>query len=240
MGELIINPAELITPEFQLQLKAFTEKWYRRYEDISHEKTPQVDATGKEIVRKKGNTGFDYIEESYMRNQLDKHFPGWTLDMAAPLHFLGAEWVVAQVMLVIVDPSLLAFGINPPVRKFYGTDSVRIQYNKGQPHTPEYIVDIGDNCKQAVTSAMKFAINRMCHIGDDIYGKRLEMDGAGTTIDVIENILELNRDASSFQAWVKERKLSWTDVLKILKITELTQITDYFEAYKKIKEDKGW
>ena len=75
-----------------------------------------------------------------MRECLDKHFPGWSWEAAAPLHFLGAEWVVAQGHLIIVDEHLIAFGIQPPIRKFYGVDSVRIQYGQGKPHTPENIV----------------------------------------------------------------------------------------------------
>ncbi len=40
----------------------------------------------------------------------------------------------------------------------------------------ENIIDVGDNCKQAVTSALKYAANRLTRIGDDVYGKRLEYE----------------------------------------------------------------
>lgn len=225
-----------ITQDFLAKVKTFNEDWYQRYRDIGAEPTPQVDGTGKKIINKKGSTGYDYIEETYMRDMLDKHFPGWSQTMAAPLHFLGAEWVVAQIDLAIVDVGLLAFGISPPVRHFYGVDSVRIQFKKDTPHLPENIIDVGDNCKQAVTSAVKFAINRMTRIGDDIYGKRLEYDGAGT----YESIVETNPTAEAFGNWVTSHKGNWSEILDILKVKEMSQVTDWEEAYKKVKEKKGW
>lgn len=177
---------ELSFPE---RLALFKAEWYKHLQSIASEVTPKVDDCGRGIIQRRPD-GFDYIVESYMRDRLDYHFPGWSWESAAPLHFLGAEWVVAQGHLVIPDPYLAACGIQPPVRKFFGCDSVRIQYKTikqkdlsgkeakvSLPHTPENIVDVGDNCKQANTAALKFSINRLCRIGDDVYGKRLEVSG---------------------------------------------------------------
>jgi hypothetical protein len=217
-------------------IDAFKQEWYQFYRNISDEKTPAMDGTGKKIIDKKGSTGYDYIEESHMRNMLDKHFPGWSWEAAAPLQFLGSEWVVAQGHLCIVDSHLMAFGIVPPVRKFYGVDSVRIQFKKDTQHVPENIVDVGDNCKQAVTSALKFAINRMCRIGDDVYGKRTEYDGAGT----IDDMMIAHPGAASFSKWISEKKGTWSEIFRILGVKSIDDIKDFDEARFKVKSVKGW
>ena len=177
--KLILTNTDLWSPEFLKKVEGFKRDWTKHYKKVSKEKTPDVDGTGNKIICKRPD-GYDYIIEAYMRDCLDKHFPGWSWEMAAPLHFLGSEWVVAQGHLVIIDEHLLAFGITPPVRKFYGVDSVRVQFGRDKLHTPENIVDVGDNCKQASTAALKYAINRLTHIGDDVYGKRIEEQGMGT------------------------------------------------------------
>ena len=222
--------------EFLAKVKEFKKDWRKKYKDISKEKTPAVDGTGKKIINKKGSTGYDYIEESYMRDCLDKYFPGWSQEMAAPLHFLGAEWVVAQLHLCIIDEFLIPFGIVPPIRKFYGVDSVRIQYKQGAIHNPENIVDVGDNCKQAVTSALKYAINRMTHIGDDVYGKRIEEEGAGS----LEDVVMASGDGTSFGRWVADNKLKWSEVFQVLGVKGVNEIVDFKEAIGKIKAKKGW
>ncbi len=236
----------ILTPEFHSRIEQFKKEWYKKYRDIGKEKTPRYDGTGKEIVKQKGTTGYDYIEETYIRDRLDKHFPGWSWEIAAPLHFLGAEWVVAQGHLIVIDESLLAFNIIPPVRKFYGVDSVRIQYAKGMPHTQENIIDVGDNCKQAVTSALKYAANRLTRIGDDVYGKRLEMEGAGSIEDVLsgksndnkENaVIETNDNVQykAFGEFLAKEKIRWSEVYEIL---GTRHITDYRDAFAKVRQAK--
>ncbi len=230
----------LITQEFAARIKAFNEEWYKKYRDIGAEPTPQVDGNGKKIINKKGSTGYDYIEETYMRDMLDKHFPGWAWEKAGGLQFLGSEWVVADGHLIIVDEHLTAFGIVPPTRRFWGADSVRIQYKSGAPHTPENIVDVGDNVKQAITSALKYAINRMTRIGDDIYGKRLEYEGAGTTEEVFENILENSPSQSVLNELVKKNKGKWSEVFFILNVGGADEIKDWKKAIATVRKAKNW
>lgn len=223
-----------ISSEFKKKVKAFKAEWYKKYKDISKEKTPQVDGSGRKIIDKKGN--YDYIIVAYMVECLDKHFPGWSWEYAAPLQFLGAEWVVAQGTLCIIDESLLAFDVKPPYRKFYGCNAARITYPQGATHTIEKIIDIGNNVKSANTEAMKVAINRLTHIGDDVYGKRIEEEGAGS----LEDVLLASDDSASFGRWVADNKLSFGEVMKILGVSAMTEITDYVDAMKKIKTAKGW
>lgn len=243
-----MNETALITPEFLARVQQFKADWFKVYQDISNEATPRVDGNGKKIVNRRPD-GYDYIEESHVRNMLDKHFPGWTWEMASELHFLGGEWVVAQGHLIIIDAHLMAFGINPPVRKFYGVDAVRIQYRtmidpkdtKGKaripsPHEPGNIVDVGDNCKQAVTAALKYAANRLCRIGDDVYGKRTEYDGAGT----VEMQIESNPNVENFSRWVTEHHGIWSEIFEILGTQDLATVTDWNIARDKVKAVKKW
>jgi len=206
-------------------------------EPYSKEFLAKIDGTGRKIIDKRSD-GWDYIIEAYMRECLDKHFPGWSWEAAAPLHFLGAEWVVAQGHLCIIDQHLLAFNINPPIRKFYGVDSVRIQYRQNSVHTdPKNIIDVGDNCKQANTSAMKYAINRLTHIGDDVYGKRIEEEGAGAYEELVKmEGASPDIKQKAFNELVKNKRMPWSKVFEILKVKNLSEITDYEEAYNKIKE----
>jgi hypothetical protein len=180
---------------FLARIDNFKKEWSAFYDKVSHEDTPVMDEGGTYVIRKRPD-GYRYIIEQYMRKMLNKHFPGWSWE-GMPLHFLGAEWVVAQGHLTIFDPYLAALGQNP-WRKYYGQDAVRIQYRtrkvtdpetkeqKTVPmeHIPENIVDIGDNCKSAATAALKVAINRLCGIGDDIYGKRITEEAASEGGDV--------------------------------------------------------
>lgn len=246
----------VISDEFKERVKAFKKDFANKYEEISKEETPRIDGNGNKIVDRRPD-GKDYIIEAYMRSRLDQHFPGWSSTAAAPLHFLGAEWVVAQVELSIIDEHLLAFGISPPIRKFYGVDSVRIQYrtcpcrksNSNIPrpdcqicngtgslsHTPENIIDVGDNCQSAVTGALKRAINRLTHIGDDIYGKRVEYEGAGS----YETVLQTTGGFSSFTQLLKDHGISPSEAMKLLGIADFKEVDDFAEAWNKIKEAKG-
>ena len=216
------------------KIKAFRKDWSKRYKQISKEKTPQVDGSGRKVIDKKGN--YDFIIAAYMVECLDKHFPGWTWQYVAPLQFLGAEWVVAQGELCIVDEKLLAFGIQPPYRKYYGCGAARVMYPKDGAHTVEKTIDINNNVKSANTEAMKVAINRLTHIGDDVYGKRIEEEGAGS----LEDVVMQQGNATSFGRWVADNKLRWSEVFTILGVEKLDQIVDFKEAIGKIKEAKGW
>jgi len=230
----MVNTFDLITPEFQDKINVFRKEWTEYYQNIGREETPEFDGSGKKIISKKGTTGYDYIEESWMRSKLDQHFPGWSQIMSAPLHFLGAEWVVAQIELQIIDFGLIPLGITPPIRKFYGVDSVRIQYKKDTEHTPDNIVDVGDNCKQAVTSALKYAINRLTRIGDDIYGKRTEMESAGS----MEEVIKMSNNMTMFTKYLGKHKILSSEVFRILGINSYDDIKDVNKALNKIKEKK--
>lgn len=227
------------SPELQAKIAKFKEEWYQEHKKVSNEPTPTYDGNGKQIVKRRPD-GKDYVDVAWLVDRLNKHFPGWSWEAAAPLHFLGAEWVVAQGHLCIVDEKLLAFGINPPIRKYYGVDSTRIQYKKDSPHTPDNIIDVGDNCQSANTLAMKRAINRLCGISDDVYGKRVEGEGAGTIESGLSGEVEISveNQARMFGKFLQDRKILVSQALTVLSeklgkpIIKLSEIEDYQQAYK--------
>jgi len=216
------------------KVRTFKKDWFKHYKKISKEKTPQVDGSGKKIRDFKGN--YEFIIAAYMVECLDKHFPGWSWQYVAPLQFLGAEWIVAQGELLIVDEKLLAFGIQPPYRKYYGCGAARVMYPQNTAHEIGKIIDINNNVKAANTEAMKVAINRLTHIGDDVYGKRVEEEGMGSYEDVV---IQQN-DATSFGRWVANNKLKWSDVFQLLEVKGINEISDFSKAMATIKEAKGW
>lgn len=222
--------------EFNKKIKEFKKDWYKFYQNISKEKTPQVDGKGKKIIDKRPWDGLEYIIDAYMDECLDKHFPGWSWKKAGGLQFLGSEYVSADGELWILDEKLLAFGVNPPYRVFWGGGAARISYKTGKEHTPENLVDIDKNIKAAITEAKKYAINRLTGIGDDIYGKRIETEGAGSLEDVVMS----SNSATDFGRWVADSKLKWGDVFKILNVKGIDDIKDFKEAIKIIQKEKGW
>lgn len=207
---------------------------YKHHQEVSHESTPLVDGNGKQVIKHRPD-GKDYIEDSWMNDRLNRHFPGWSWERAGGIQFLGSEWVCADGELSIIDLSLIPLGVNP-IRKYWSGDAVRIQFKKDMPHTIENVIDIGDNVQSAITGAKKRAINRLCGIGDDIYGKRVESEGAGT----FDSMIEANANAKTFAVWIESKKLAWSEVLKILKISDLSEVSDWDSATKKIKEAKKW
>lgn len=236
------NPAEtfhelmVLDSEMQKKIAAFKKDWYKLYKNISKEKTPQVDGSGQKIIRQRSWDGLDYIIDAYMDECLDKHFPGWSWKKAGGLNFLGSEWVAADGELWVIDEKMLAFGIQPPYRVFWGGGAARVQYKTGKPHTPENVIDIDKVIKSAITEAKKYAINRLTGIGDDVYGKRIQEEGAGSYEDVV---IQQN-DATSFGRWVSDNKLQWSFVFSILEVKSIDEIKDFGEAIKKIKLAKEW
>jgi len=133
--------------------------------------------------------GYDYVEEGYMRKKLNDLYPIWSWELNE-IQFLGGEWCWARGTLVILD--------NGVQRKYGAAASHRITYKRGTPHTPENIIDVGNNIKAANSDAFKVAVNRLCNIADDIYRKQVELPKNLTSnqIEKIQTLLEnLNNSA---------------------------------------------
>lgn len=223
-----------ITKEFKETVQKLKKEMHKQYKTISKIDTPRMERDGSEIVKKRPD-GYEYIEERYMRFALDEHFPGWSWQIDEQ-QFLGAEWVVLRGTLTIIDPYLASIGIIPPIRKFSGIESARIMYKRNMPHSPDNIVSIGNNCKAANSAALKVAINRLTHIGDDIYGKRVDDEGMGS----VEMVLETNPTGGAarkvFMDFVTRHHIPYNEVFATLQVKNFTEITNFAEAQDKLQE----
>ena len=228
------QPIALYSKEFLDRIRQFKTDMHKFYTDIGAEKTPKYDGAGREIIKKRPD-GYDYIVEGYMRKKLDQYFPGWSWEQGI-IQFLG-EWIVTSAHLVIIDEHLLAFNIQPPVRRFFGSGADRIQFKRDKPHTPEYVVDIDKNVATSNTKALKRSINRLTNIGDDVYGKRIDEEGAGSLEEVIMATDEPSKAKDMFLMYIKPMLVS--KVLAILEIKSLSDITDYQLAFQTLKEKLG-
>lgn len=130
-----------------------------KHREISQRTTP------KSQVKSRPD-GFDYVDEAYMRSELNKNYPVWSWKPAGeqPVQFLGSEWAIVAGELVVEDEGV--------VRRFFSPGSARVQFKRNQPHTPENVIDIDKNLASANTNGFKRAINRLCNIADDVYRKQ--------------------------------------------------------------------
>jgi hypothetical protein len=121
--------------------------------------------------KKRRPDGFDYVDEGYMRHQLNQHYPAWSWQIV-DTEWLGSEWIIVRGELHIID--------NGVPRKYASIGATRIQFKRdkktGMPmeHGPENVVDIDKNVATANTNAFKRAVNRLCDIANDVYKKSVE------------------------------------------------------------------
>lgn len=188
-------------------------KIIRMIKELSDAKTPKF------VIKKKGN--YDTVRGSFMLDSLKELFPGrWSWVSTHPTQFLGAEWIYSEGELVILWPS-------GHVQKFLGKAAHRIAYAKDAAHTHDNIIDLGNDVKASNTEALKFAINRLIGIADDVY-RQNEVEGW----DLSDEDLELCREISDvigqinqkyqekFQSMIDERYnngASFIDTLKLLR-----------------------
>jgi len=204
----------------------------KHYRDISNTATPELDSKGNKIVKTRPD-GFDYLEEAYMRTKLDELFPGWSWEQGK-VTLIGLEWIAVDGHLSIIDEYLLAFGIVPPTRKFFSTGAARIQFKQHMPHTPENVIDIDKTIKSANSNAFKAGINRLCRIGDDVYGKRV--DDEGFTVEDLITTLESNDPIirKILFDYLSTNKILHTKAWQRLGIKNWSEVIDWKEAYYKI------
>lgn len=121
-----------------------------KHDYVSNIPTPKV------FVKDKG--GFDYVDEAYMRNQMNKHYPIWKWEIIK-YEFVGTEAIAVQGRLTIVDSGI--------ERHFDAVAAHRIARNQ------KGYVDLGNDLKAANSDCFKVAVNRLCNIADDVYRKQI-------------------------------------------------------------------
>ena len=119
-----------------------------KHDFVSNIPTPKV------FIKDKG--GFDYVDEAYMRNQLNAHYPIWKWEIIK-YEFIGDKVISLHGRLTIIDHSV--------ERHFDSVAAHRIASNQ------KGYVDLGNDLKAANSDCFKVAVNRLCNIADDVYRK---------------------------------------------------------------------
>ena len=151
-------------------------------EDILQSKHNNVSGipTPKAFVKDKG--GFDYVDEAYMRHQLNTHYPIWKWEIVK-YEFIGDQAISLHGRLTIVD-----HGVE---RYFDSVAAHRIASNsKGY-------VDIGNDLKAANSDCFKVAVNRLCNIADDVYRKQIP--NLELSLEQISNITDLSQEVGNYE-----------------------------------------
>ena len=189
--KIINNDGSLIEIEDHLQSK---------HDLVSSVPTPRV------FVKDKG--GFEYVDEAYMRNQLNAHYPIWKWEIIK-YEFVGDKAIAIHGRLTIIDG-----GVD---RHFDSVAAHRIASNQ------KGYVDLGNDLKAANSDAFKVAVNRLCNVADDIYRKIIPdlnlttdqkeslsvlLDGldGGFARDIKTKIKDMSINSTNYEATVRKLK----------------------------------
>ena len=134
---------------------------FRMAEAMLREKHVVVSDTVTPSYYVKDKNGLDYVDEAYMRHQLNKHYPMWTWEIKE-WKFLGDKSIVVHGKLTIND--------NGITRHFESVAAHRVAISR---KNGDY-VDFGNDLKAANSDCFKVAVNRLCNVADDVYRKKVE------------------------------------------------------------------
>jgi|TARA_R110002051_G_scaffold19567_4_gene54407 hypothetical protein len=143
-----------------------------KHDEISKQKTSPLYVQKREGP---GGRTLEYVDEGYMRQILNTHYPLWSWEMIK-YEFLGKEAVAVHGRLTIID--------NGVPRSFDALAAHRIALLKSSGN----FVDLGNDMKSANTEAFKVACNRLCNIADDVYRKSILSE---EQVDTLEGTIGL-------------------------------------------------
>ena len=163
---------------------------FRMAEAMLREKHVVVSDTVTPSYYVKDKNGLDYVDEAYMRHQLNKHYPMWTWEIKE-WKFLGDKSIVVHGKLTIND--------NGISRHFEAVAAHRVAISR---KNGEY-VDLGNDLKAANSDCFKVAVNRLCNVADDVYRKRVEDislsdDQKSEILALIENVDDRTKNRISY------------------------------------------
>ena len=126
---------------------------YDKHQYVSEMRTPTDQI--------KSRSGFDYVDEGYMRWCLNKHYPVWSWEIIK-YETLGDKAIVVHGRLRIMDEGV--------PRSFDSVAAHRIAVSR----SGSGYVDLGNDLKAANSDAFKVAVNRLCNVADDVYRKQVK------------------------------------------------------------------
>ena len=124
---------------------------YDKHQYVSELRTP--------IDQVKSRSGFDYVDEGYMRWCLNKHYPIWSWEIIK-YETLGDKAILVHGRLKVMDEGV--------PRSFDSVAAHRIAVSR----SGSGYVDLGNDLKAANSDAFKVAVNRLCNVADDVYRKQ--------------------------------------------------------------------
>ena len=163
---------------------------FRMAEAMLREKHVVVSDTVTPSYYVKDKNGLDYVDEAYMRHQLNKHYPMWTWEIKE-WKFLGDKSIVVHGKLTIND--------NGISRHFEAVAAHRVAISRKNGEQ----VDLGNDLKAANSDCFKVAVNRLCNVADDVYRKRVEdislsEDQKSEILALIENVDDRTKNRISY------------------------------------------
>jgi len=124
---------------------------YDKHQYVSEMRTP--------VDQIKSRSGFDYVDEGYMRWCLNKHYPIWSWEIIK-YETLGDKAILVHGRLKVMDEGV--------PRSFDSVAAHRIAVSRSGGG----YVDLGNDLKAANSDAFKVAVNRLCNVADDVYRKQ--------------------------------------------------------------------
>jgi hypothetical protein len=194
---------DIVVPNGTGELLATETILQDKHSNVSNVPTP------KAFVKDKG--GFDYVDEAYMRHQLNTHYPIWKWDIVK-YEFIGDKAICIHGRLTIVD-----HGVE---RHFDAVAAHRIASNQ------KGYVDLGNDLKGANSDCFKVAVNRLCNIADDVYRKQIP--DLELSQDQQDAIKELSKEVGNYDKVIQPR-------LEDLSINS----TNYEATIRKLESMKG-
>lgn len=128
---------------------------------------------------------FDYVDEGYMRQVLNSHFPRWNWEIIA--YQLIDNGSSKHLDSILVHGRLYIYYEDGTERFFDALAGANIKYlrDKVTKEPTEVYVDLGNDMKTANTEAFKLAVNRLCNVSDDVYRKSVLTDEQCTELETL-------------------------------------------------------
>lgn len=164
--------------EYKRRLENEAQEWNKKMNEISNKEVPNIakssfgDAKKKEKIRW---NDLEFVEGWWMEKQMDELFPGWSNDAPPGSIHPHAPIITAHARLLVPEKILMYYGIFPPYRIFSSTIHELVKVSK-ESNIMDYKnwVSLAHDSTSAGTKALKVCINRLCHIGDEVY-RRMDM-----------------------------------------------------------------
>lgn len=156
--------------DFEEKIKELTEALNKKRVENSNKTTPP------DRVAKKGTTGYDIVEEDYMRAELDRQFIWSYVPMTTETIYMKTSHNSIEYQVPYAEKTLGYLEIidNGIIRKFPAPGYQQYQFRKDCPKTPDNLLNPELTIRGATSRGLAFAINRLTRIADDIYRKKAE------------------------------------------------------------------